>query len=272
MISEKSHALAIQRIQRGDIRSGLAHAIPTAANCLAGERAMQGGQHMPSMGCGQKMQRGVTLIELAIVLVIIAILFSAVSSASSLIQIAGGQRLFTEHVIGWKNSYQSYVNITKAPPGDNPSTPTYLVNGAVGSPMCNDAGNPKLTNAMLAHGIEVPQGRGLGREDLAVYQDSNSVPHELKVCFASVPWSLPGASVGVFVNPTRNVMVLQGVSTELARQFDTLVDGTLDARFGKFRLASQASSLSTTGVDWPAVKSGSSDDDVQELTVFLLMD
>ena len=53
--------------------------------------------------------RGFTLIELSVVLVIIAVVVGAVTSGSDLLRQASGQRIFSEFVTGWRNSFGTYT-------------------------------------------------------------------------------------------------------------------------------------------------------------------
>ena len=48
----------------------------------------------------------------------------------------------------------------------------------------------------------------------------------------------------------KNVLVLRGLTPDLARMIDRLVDGNADARFGSFREASEADKTSTSSSEW----------------------
>ena len=103
---------------------------------------------------------------------------------------------------------------------------------------------------MLAAGISLPAGRAEGREDRYVYLDVNGLPHDLQVCFQNVTWSEPGASSGVYVTRSRNVMVLTGVTPALAEFIDHYFDTVVDARFGDVRDSQYASLTDTTKRSW----------------------
>ncbi len=216
---------------------------------------------------------GFSLIELSVVLVIIAVVLGAVTSGSDLLRHATGQRIFSEFVTGWRNAFATYTTQAKVVPGDNPISPTNRIRGLSGSDeLCNEAADKTLTNMMLSQSIEPPDGRGVGEEDRYVYADSNGSPHELRVCFRTVDWSVSGATSGTFVRASRHVMKLTGLTTELATQLDALIDGRQDARFGRFRQLSFADSLSATGIAWPLPKSGAGEDDIPEVDAYLVMD
>lgn len=217
--------------------------------------------------------RGFTLVELSVVLVIIAVVVGAVTSGSDLLRHASGQRIFAEFVTGWRNAFSTYTTQAKVVPGDNPISPTNRVRGLSGSDeLCNDGTDATLTNMMLSQSIQPPDGRGVGEEDRYVYADSNGSPHELRVCFTTVPWAVSGKTSGAFVLANRHVMKLTGLTTELAMQLDALIDSRQDARFGRFRQSSFADSLSVTGVAWPLPKSGAGEDNIPEVDAYLVMD
>ncbi len=198
-------------------------------------------------------QDGFTLLELAIVLSIIGVLAILSSGGASIIRQTNAQRIYAQFVMGWQDSFTSFVSQTKMLPGDDNLKPTGVIGAAKSSePLCNQPGALDLTNTFLAQGISLPQGGGPGLEDRVGYQDGNGSPHELAVCLATVPWSVPGTQSGVYVLAPRHVLVIRGLSIELARQFDVLVDGKLDARFGRLRSASASTSLTAQGQDWPA--------------------
>ena len=81
----------------------------------------------------------------------------------------------------------------------------------------------------------MPPGRGEGKEDRYVYTDSNGNPAELQVCFQWNPASQ--------VQGAGNVMVIRGLTPDLARYLDQLVDGKPDAQEGRFLASSMDQSL-----------------------------
>ena len=216
-----------------------------------------------------RWQSGFSLLELSMVLVVIAVIIGAVTSGSDILRNANGQRLFSEFVSAWSQAFTRYVNIAKIVPGDDPMSPKNMIRDEFGNPLlCNDA-VPSLSNAFLARGIELPAGHSAGREDRYVYQDSNGAPHELQVCFTTIPWSVAGKAVGLYITENRHTMRITGLTVELAMQLDSLIDGRLDARFGRFRSVSGAAALSAAGVQWPAVKLTSGEANLSEVEAYL---
>ena len=196
-----------------------------------------------------RRQRGFTLLELGITLLVIGLLLGAVAVGRDLQRAAANQRLSTDFVQGWQLAYETYLNGVGRPPGDSATNPTGEVNGtAPRTELCGST----MINAFLAAGIRLPEGRTEGQPDRYVYLDSNGNPQEVQVCFQNVTWAEAGASVGTYVQRPRNVMVLKSVTYSLASMLDQQIDGRSDARFGRLRDALYAgSNTEVNGQIWP---------------------
>lgn len=191
-------------------------------------------------------QRGFSMLELSIALVVIGLIVGAVAVGRDLQRNASYQRISSSFVQGWLMAYDAYVAGTGIVPGDSATAPTGLVNGNI-SELCGTA----LQNVFLAAGIRLPQGRTEGQADRYAYLDSNGNPQEVQVCFQNVNWAEPGSAVGAYVSRPRNVMVLRGMTPALASLLDAQIDGSADARFGRMRENSQAGLVAVTaGVPW----------------------
>lgn len=218
---------------------------------------------------------GFSLLELAVVLVVIGLIIGAVSIGRDVQRSAVHQRIASEFVNGWRLAYEQYRLAAGVVPGDNPAAPTGAVNGAPDTPLCGQ----DLQSLMLARGIALPQGRAEGAADAYVYLDSNGLPHQLEVCFEQVAWSEPGASVGNHVERLRNVMRLRGLTPALASSLDQAIDGRVDARFGQFRELGLAHLVDATPRPWSLDErdgmagsgSGRDENQVAELTGLLRM-
>ncbi|MGB2130993.1 MAG: type II secretion system protein, partial [Marinobacterium sp.] len=161
-------------------------------------------------------QRGFTLMEMALVLVVIGLILGAVSLGRGVQRNAVYQNITSDFVQGWVIAYDSYYTGNNHPPGDDPSNPSAKVNNAKDSELCGT----DLKDTFLAAGIQLPQGRAEGAENLFVYQDVNGNPHQLEVCFVNADWHEPGNSSGDYVLRERNQLILKGVVPSLARYVD----------------------------------------------------
>ncbi|MDG6348489.1 prepilin-type N-terminal cleavage/methylation domain-containing protein [Luteimonas sp. 8-5] len=216
-------------------------------------------------------QSGFTLVEMAVVLVIIGVILGAVMIGRDVQRNAEYTRIKQKFVDQWVVAYNTYGQRLGAPVGDSQVAPQLMVNGAnFGSISGGDmtsatepkaiCGNPApaattgftrgaetdakfiLRDLMLKAGISLPPGRGEGLEDRYVYLDTNGNPQEIQVCFQ---WNKPGTTSG-----SGNVMVLTGLTPDLARALDQAIDGAPDARNGAFRQMGVAAGTANEGVPW----------------------
>lgn len=231
---------------------------------------------MKSAGFHTARQRGFTLLELSIALVVVALIISALSVGGDLQRNATYQRMATSFVRGWQLSFLDYEDTVGVVPGDSQTSPTGMVNGAENSSLCGD----DLRDVMYAAGVSMPQGRAEGFETHYGYRDSNGNPQDVELCMSNVAWSLVGSSSGVYVSQQKNVLILTGLTPDLARMLDSLIDGNPDARFGDFREAAQAASTNGDGQEWSRDNRYDYDDtltnedesQVVTLTAYYLMD
>ena len=236
-------------------------------------------------------QGGFSLLELAIVLGIGALIIGAVITAARGVQRnAEHSRVAQKFVYEWKRLYDEYFQRTGVVVGDSQIAPTYMVNGSeteiggqpvglgnlsgalagvpenyrnTGLKLCHGQGYPPdstgagdarlarqdLRELMLRAGIRMPPGRAEGMEDRYVYNDSNNNATELQICFQ---WNPPSTISGA-----GNVMVLRGLTPDLARYLDHLIDGKADALEGLFRqqdmrLNTSEPSSQRPGQEWSA--------------------
>lgn len=226
------------------------------------------------------LERGFTLVELSIVLLVIGLIIGAAAVGRDLQRSASYNRLSNDFVQGWQLAYDAFYTGVGRPPGDNPAAPTGQVNGAHAPPGTELCG-VSLMNAFLAAGIRLPEGRAAGQADRYAYLDSNGNPQEVQVCLQNIAWAEPGAAVNTFVTRPRNVMVLRGVTPALATLLDAQVDGRQDARFGRFRQDALANSVAVLasqpwGVDermafGSTVATSNDEDQVAVMTAMLQM-
>ncbi|MDR2679001.1 MAG: prepilin-type N-terminal cleavage/methylation domain-containing protein [Zoogloeaceae bacterium] len=235
-------------------------------------------------------EAGFTLIELAVVLVVIGVIIGAMAVGKDVQRNAEYHRISNKFVFEWKKAYDEYYQRTGVVLGDSQIAPTYMVNGGEasiggaragrGDPSGTLAGIPEnyaTTGLRICHGqgysrnsigegdsdlarqdlrelmqkigIRMPPGRGEGLEDRYVYSDTNGNATELQICFQ---WNPPSTISGA-----GNVMVLRGLTPDLARYLDGLIDGKADALEGRFRQQdarhnAQEPSHQVPGQEWRA--------------------
>lgn len=228
-----------------------------------------------------RSQAGFTLVELAIVLAVIGLIIGAVAIGKDVQRNAEYTKIKNKFIDQWEQAYNQYYQRTGVVLGDSQTQPRLMVNGvqytaAAGAPtsggnmtavtspgaICREAGpanaalgggglalpgttQTTLRDLFLRVGVRMPPGRAEGFEDRYVYLDSNGNPQEIQVCFL---WQPPGTPSGA-----GNVMVITGLTPDLARSIDQMVDGKPDAREGRFRqfgVTQAAGEANAPGIEW----------------------
>ena len=170
----------------------------------------------------RRQASGFTLVEMAVVLVIIGVIIGAVMIGRDVQRNAEYTRIKQKFVDQWVAAYNAYAQRTGVVPGDSQTAPQLMVNGAnsaatsggdmtvatAPSAICRGAAGPNMTRTMQAAGtveefdlrammqragVRMPPGRAEGSEDRYVYLDSNGNPQEVQVCFQ---WNPPETASG----------------------------------------------------------------------------
>ena len=218
----------------------------------------------------RQTQKGFTLVEMAIVLAVIGLILGAIMIGKDVQRNAEYTKIKQKFVDQWVVAYNTHYARTGVPIGDRQTAPRLMVNGDAYTPVLNvisggdmgaatapaaicDKGSAPtiapvttkldLRDLMLRQGIRLPPGRAESFEDRYVYLDTNGNPQEVQICFQ---WNKPGTASG-----SGNVMVLTGLTPDLARTLDQMIDGKPDAQEGVFRLQGVVNGTPNgPGVEW----------------------
>jgi prepilin-type N-terminal cleavage/methylation domain-containing protein len=175
---------------------------------------------------------GFTLIELAIVLVIIGIIIGAVMKGKDLIRGSEQKKIYAKFLNEWKMSYMNFYDRTGRILGDTNLDRRADTNpDRQGSPP-SDKGRQALVDGDTLRGT--PRYYGLQQAGLKPpatntdkawayqYTDSQGSAHELTVAF------------DFDERKNYNYLRISGIPNELCLAVDTMVDGTADGGKGEF--------------------------------------
>ncbi|ABK43451.1 putative type II secretion system protein [Magnetococcus marinus MC-1] len=186
----------------------------------------------------QRKEAGFTLMEMAIVLVVIGLILGAVSVGKDLQRNAEYRKITNKFIGQWVQAYNQYYERTGVVPGDVITAPTGIASVADGATFAEI-----FTNT----GIKVPRGRGTGNENEYLYYDAAGSPHTLIVSFVN---STTPTSTGTLIG---NLMQIEAVSPVLFSTLESSIDGIVQFDDGVFRCASDIAPTATTVKDETAV-------------------
>ena len=177
--------------------------------------------------------KGFTLIEIAIVLIIIGIIIGAVVKGKDLIRGAEQKKIYSKFLNEWRTAYLNFYDRTGKILGDTDATK----DGQADGPTCTqlvdgDDSTPPVYYGLLQIGLKPPTTNG---DDACTYRytDSEGGAHNVAITFDY------GTHTGI--TASYNYMHITAIPLELAMAMDRLIDGEADGTKGDFiRVASDA--------------------------------
>ncbi len=188
------------------------------------------------MGPFSGTQKGFTLIEMAIVLVIIGIIIGAVVKGKDLVRGAEQKRLYSTYLNAWMVAYSNYYDRTGLVLGDTNTED----NSGHRDGRCSNPSEANVNNQLRRVGLETPS---LGQMDSTTqrnYNDSEGRSSTLTISFR-------------FNSDHGNFIRLDSIPHELGMAWDKMVDGQVNGRSGSFLYIPNRSSMRTTS-EWPSAE------------------
>ena len=164
--------------------------------------------------------KGFTLIEMAIVLIIIGIIIGAIVKGKDIVKSAEQKKLYTKFVNAWSLTFNNYYDRTGWILGDDIDVANTARDGNCGNG--GVAPEASLNAQLTAVGLELPPIGAGGFTTLRNYKDSNGVLHALLLVFTY------DAAVGNFIRITGT----GGIPYDLGMALDRMIDGSMDGLIG----------------------------------------
>jgi len=186
--------------------------------------------------------KGFTLIEMAIVLIIIGIIIGAIVKGKDIVKSAEQKKLYTKFVNAWSLTFNNYYDRTGwiLSDTDDPA------NAGARDGNCTPATVANLNLQLTAVGLELPPVGATNTTDRS-YKDSNGVLHTLVLVFDY------DSDVGNFIRITGT----GGIPNDLGMALDRMVDGTMDGTIGDLLYTDNYNAIApATIIQWPLATAG----------------
>lgn len=181
---------------------------------------------------------GFTLIEMAVVLIIIGIIIGAVVKGKDLIRSAEQKRLYNQFLSAWELAYENYYERTGRILGDT-NTPDN--SGARDGRCANNVTLANLESQLEAVGLEPPSAGPTGNANERRYSASTGSQYSVVINFRSRSDNLA---------TNYNCIEILTMPTELGLAFDRIKDEVSDGTIGSFVAVSAAAG---PRIAWPNI-------------------
>ena len=173
-------------------------------------------------------EEGFTLIEMAIVLIIIGIIIGAVVKGKDVMKSAEQKRLYSTFLREWQVAYNNYYDRTGWILGDDVDANNTTRNGQCGNGTTAVAAN--LDAQLQNVGLKAPAQGPTGLSTVRTYTDSNGNQYTLTLAFDY------NAAVGNFIRLSGP----NGVPIDFGFTLDRIIDGTANGTAGDLQYDANA--------------------------------
>ena len=178
--------------------------------------------------------KGFTLIEMAIVLIIIGIIIGAVVKGKDLVRSAEQKRLYSKFINSWEVAYNAYFDRTGRILGDTATND----NSGTRDGHCSNPSDANLNGQLTMVGLESPAAGPTGSIISRTYTDSQGRSNTITVTFR-------------YDTAQGNFIRMDVIPNELGMAWDRIIDGEMDGTTGDFLYIPDATAMATT-IDWPS--------------------
>ncbi len=210
-----------------------------------------------------RKQRGFTLVELSIVLIIIGIILGAVIKGKDLIRSGEQKKLYNAWIKEWVVTYNNYYDRTGWILGDDASDDNATRDGIIDNAVTQD----NIRAQLAAVGLEGPSEGPTGNEFQRRYNASNGNQYPLELSFRSNMGY--GNCIVLMSDHNNNGAYTGGIPNDLGIALDRIIDGTTDGTDGDFVFELSPNNGGINTNDWPSAETPPANNDaaVHRLTL-----
>ena len=182
--------------------------------------------------------KGFTLIEMAIVLIIIGIIIGAVVKGKDLVRSAEMKQLYSKYMATWKLAYDAYYDRTGWVLGDTNTAGNTGARDGHCDPATTEA---NLVSQLQRVGLEPPPQGPTGSRLVRTYTDSTGRHNTLTIALD-------------YRSAQGNYIRIAGVPNELGIATDRMVDGENDGATGDFLYVANYTQANWSPAPWPSAQ------------------